>query len=388
MASGSQQSAYDPWDESREAEVAPPPVVGGAPAKAIAQAVRETETDRKAIRSAQPFGSGASDQALASWMRKAGIALRAGLDIRRFLDTEAERGSHHATMEFVRQRVAAGDTFTEAIRGSKWFPPMACDLIEMGEHAGRLEESLLRLADYYDHRIQLRRTFIAIVFFPLLQFFAAVGIVALAIWLVGTFSQGEMKILGLGGGSGAVVFLATVGMLIATVVAFVTLIVKGWFGSWPIRIAMKVPVLGSALESFALARLTWGFHSALEAGMDAKRCVEMSFRTTQNPLYVEKIPVATASVGAGREFHTAMRDTGVFPPLFLDMVENGETAGSLGMVLPRMTKDYEDAGRRNAIIAASAAGYLVWAGVAVFIISMIFSLAQNYLQILNDASKI
>lgn len=364
-------------------------MVGSTADKSITAAHREPPPKSRAIVS-RPLGSKASDKVLAVWMRNAGIAVRAGVDIRRFLETEVERssGRRQQAMEFVRQRVAVGDTFSEAIKASGWFPPMACDLIAMGEQAGRLEDSLLKLSDYYEHRVKLQRTFWGIVFFPLLQFVASVGIVALAIWLIGTFSNGEMSILGLGGTSGAITFLGIVGGSVAALLILINAIASGWFGSAPIRIAMKLPVLGNALEAFALARMTWGLHAAMEAGMEAKQCVEMAFRTTQNPVYLEQIPKAKLAVGSGEEFHVAFRRTGVFPPLLLDAIENGEMAGSLAHVLPRLTKDYEESAERNAIAVAFASGWAVWAGVAIFIISMIFSLAQNYLNILNEASKI
>jgi type IV pilus assembly protein PilC len=388
--SGSGQSAYDPWEDSQQLpEVAPPPVAGSAADRKIAEMYRSSDAPRP-MTIASPLRVRASEKTLSIWFRKAGIAMRAGLDVRRFLDTESTRysGRQQQAMDFIRQRVSAGDTFAEAVRGSGWFPPLACDLIAMGEQAGRLEDSLLKLADYYEHRVKMRQTFWSIVFFPLLQFVAAVLIVTAAIWLIGTLSNGAMLVLGLGGESGAATFAGIVSASVIAILIFVNAVAKGWLGSLPIRIAMKLPVLGDALESFALARLTWGFHAALEAGMEAKKCVEMAFKTTQNPVYLEQIPKAKQAVGNGDEFHVAFRRTGVFPTMFLDAIENGEMAGSLAHVLPRLTLDYEDTGRRNAVVVANAAGYIVWAGVAMFIISMIFSLAQNYLNILNEASKI
>ena len=60
----------------------------------------------------------------------------------------------------------------------------------MGEATGRVDEILLRLADHYDHQLQLRRTFMGMILFPMIQLAAGIVIVGLLILILGMIQPG------------------------------------------------------------------------------------------------------------------------------------------------------------------------------------------------------
>ena len=80
---------------------------------------------------------------LAQLCQRVGTSLEAGIDIRRIWASESERGSRtsrRAASE-VAQLVASGQTTTDAMTASGAFPPMVCQMVEVGEQAGRLDET-------------------------------------------------------------------------------------------------------------------------------------------------------------------------------------------------------------------------------------------------------
>ncbi|MFP6576312.1 MAG: type II secretion system F family protein, partial [Pirellulaceae bacterium] len=88
---------------------------------------------------------------LAGMCRQIGVALRAGLDIRKVWQHEAQRGSqgHQHRAQQVLDQINDGDALAEAMRSvSPYFPALTCDLVEVGETAGRLEEVFQKLADH------------------------------------------------------------------------------------------------------------------------------------------------------------------------------------------------------------------------------------------------
>src|SRR5262245_19252466 len=133
-------------------------------------------------------------RALAQLCRRAGTSLQAGLDARRVWEKEAERGGY--TQRFylseVSRRVAAGQTVAEAMQNCHgYFPPVTCEMIDIGERTGRLDEVLLQLAENYEHMLKLRRTFLIGISWPLIELTLAVLVIGLLIFFLGIVGEGK-----------------------------------------------------------------------------------------------------------------------------------------------------------------------------------------------------
>ncbi len=72
---------------------------------------------------------------------------------------------------------------------------------------------------------------------------------------------------------------------------------------------MRVPVVGTTLQTMALARLSWTLSLALNAGIDARRAIRMALQSTQNRYYTQHIDKAEAVIVRGGQFHEALRRT-------------------------------------------------------------------------------
>src|SRR6056297_1799695 len=98
----------------------------------------------------------------ASMCQRLGTSLNAGLDLRQLLQREARHGRtrYGHQMAQVAERVERGATFAEALKASEdYFPRLVCELVDVGEQTGQLETVLLRLANHYQHLLDLRRMF-------------------------------------------------------------------------------------------------------------------------------------------------------------------------------------------------------------------------------------
>ena len=86
----------------------------------------------------------------------------------------------------VREEVLAGQPLTAAVSTTgNYFPPLFRELLAVGEETGHLSEVLRRLAEHYEHQVQLRRQFLAGITWPAIQLAAAVSIVGAVIWIAG-----------------------------------------------------------------------------------------------------------------------------------------------------------------------------------------------------------
>lgn len=151
-------------------------------------------------------------------------------------------------------------------------------------------------------------------------------------------------------------------------------------------VAMRIPMLGNALASLALARLTWSLAMAFDAGIDARRSVEMAIRASQNPYYQSRESVVATAVVRNRQFHEAFAEAGVYPQDFLQMLETAEIAGTTSESMQMLCREYEERARTALRWLTWLTGIVIWLGIGCLLVFMIFRLAWVvYFKHLYDA---
>lgn len=327
-------------------------------------------------------------------LQRVGVSIHAGVDLRQVWEKEAQRGTpaYRQRAALVRDRIAAGDSLAEALAAcGTYFPPLVRDLVDVGEKTGRLDEVLTGLAKHYEHLRFLRRTFLFGIAWPGLQLGMALAVIGLLIFILGMIGSGPggepVDILGFGlvGGRGLVIYVMLVSLVFITGILAGTALLRGWLGTTPLQIAMQVPVIGNYLQTSALSRFAWTLSLTLDSGLDARRAMKLSLRSTQNPFYQAASNQVDAALLDGREFHESLRATGLFPDEFLDSLEAAEIAGTPGTTMSHLAEDYRNRAAAAAGGLTMAATVGVWIAVGAFLVLMIFRLALFYLGTLNEA---
>jgi type IV pilus assembly protein PilC len=331
-------------------------------------------------------------QQLSGLFHRVGIALQAGVDILRVWEMERERaaGFLRDRLGRLHERLRQGESLADSMEACEgYFPRMALEMVRVGEETGRLEAVLLRLADHYRHMAKLRRDFLTSIQWPALQFFAAVGILSLLILVMG-FLPGDTDLLGWGltGVSGMLAFLVMVAFFLLGLFLIGYSLARGWWGATPIVIAMRVPILGTYLESMALSRYTWSLGVAIDAGMEPRYCMRLALRSTQNPVYLFQSARADRVLMAHGEFWESMQETGVFPRDLVEMMQTAELAGTQTETLLHQARNYDDRFQSAARNLSFAIGVIIRVAVAMLLIALIFRLAGVYLGALTDATRI
>lgn len=330
-------------------------------------------------------------QTLSRFCHNVGTGLHAGVDVRRVFETEANRGSmlHRNKIIEVRDHVARGASVSSAFKASNgYFPSLLCEMIEVGERTGRLEQIFIRLGDYYEQLLKLRRTFLMGIAWPMLELILAVLVIGLFILIIGMVSE-EMSFFGLSGVRGAVIYFTIVGLIAGSITMTIVAAMRGWISLEPFfRFMMNVPFLGTGLQNVALSRLTWSLAMATDSDLSAKRAVELAVRTTQSSYYTRFIDGMKNVIGRGRSMHDAFATTGVYPDDFLASLETGEISGSISETMLILSREYEERTKTFFRVMTGIAGGLVFLTVAGIIITMIFKMAMQYIGILNDAAGI
>lgn len=335
------------------------------------------------------FGPALGIRPLAALMRRCGVAARAGIGPTQTWEHESRGATSPRVRRYaeqIRKQLSDGDSLHRSMKACDGlFPELTVQMIEIGEEVGRTDEVMLDLADYYDQLVSLRRTFVLGITWPVIQLVMAIMIIGLLIFIMGML--GDIDILGFGlvGTRGVLIYFTgviTVGIVgtLAVVGLF-----RGWFGTMPLRIALRIPAIGGYLRDSALARMAWTLAMALEAGVDAIRSLQMAFDSTQNIVYQAAAPDAVQVIRDGREFHEALRNTGVIPHEFVTSLEAAELAGSESASLLHLSEQYAQKAKTASHVMTVASGFVIWGMIALIIVAMIFRLAAFYFGVLNEA---
>ncbi len=341
------------------------------------------------------FGARARPKEMAQLCRRMAVSLEAGLDIRDVWNSEVKRGWRGATrsrLELIRDEVAVGGSVADGLaQTGSFFPPLFVELVTVGEQTGQLAEIFRQLGENYEHRIQLQRSFLAAITWPMFQLAASICVIGLVIFLLGmipTPPGGKpMDILGFGlmGTSGVLIYFTIVGTLALAIFAVVFAIRRGVMWTRPLQmVLLKIPVVGKCFETLALARLAWTLHLTMETSLDTRDSLTLGLRSTNNARFSGYCRQVVEDMDAGRGIAESFADTGAFPQDFLDALDVGERSGRLPESMAVLSRQYQEQGQSAMKALTMFAGFAVWAVVAILIVSMIFRIASSYFDTIND----
>ncbi len=332
------------------------------------------------------FGRRISTSRLIQLCRRLGTSIRAGVEARKLWETEARYGSatHRKFIARVKEGVLAGASVADSLRAcGGYFPPLMCEMVEVGEKTGHLDSVLLKLADNFEHQATMTRNFLFGIAWPLFQLCFAVfiigGLMGLTAWISAGRGGEPIDMLGIGisGTSGMWLIWGTFAVLAATAGTLIYATARGWLGPTPVMLAMRIPVLGGAFESLALARMTWALSMGLDAGIDAQRSVQLAFRAAHNPYYQSRGRAVDQEIRRNQQFHEAFAAAAVFPDDFLQRLESAEIAGATSESLQAMARDYEDRAKRAISIITWVLGTVIWLAVLFMVAGVIIVMGYN-----------
>jgi len=345
------------------------------------------------------FSPRMSTKELAGLCRRVATSLEAGIDARTVWAREAARVRHRAAgRQFgaISLAIQRGENLSEALAATgDFFPSLLRELVEVGDQTGHLGEIFAQLADHYQAQLKLRRIFLASITWPVAQLFLAVLVVGFLIWILGVIGNSKntapIDILGLGlvGNRGLLIYVGF--WAIAGLAFFCVLhaIRRGLVWTRPIqRAVLRIPLLGPPLQIVALARLAWSLHLTLNTGMDVRRAMRLSLRSTRNARYTDQIERIDTSIASGNTIYESFLVAGSYPTDFIESLHVGEETGRLVESMAVLSRQYQDRARTALTTLTMLAGFGVWIAVAALIIVMIFRLFLFYIGTINDAMTI
>ena len=331
---------------------------------------------------------------LADLLGRLGVALGAGIDLRRAWAMETARvpSRWRPAMEMVSRELNDGESLSAALKLTGGaFPPLVCSLVEVGDRTGHEPETLRDLAAALIESDRSRRQLVASLVKPGLQLLAAVAVVGFLIVLSGSIGDLDgrpVDILGLGleGLPGLKRYVLFLGGLLAAAAVTVPSLIRQWRDHGVVRqLMMRLPVIGPAL--IAAESSAWCRAAALagHAGLDAGRLVRLASGAAPGlRIGTDEIEMR---LRAGATLDVALAASRRLPPRVIEAVGVGELTGTSPETLDRLARQLDEEARAGLAAAVTLTGWAVWAAVAVVIVLVVVRFFSFYAGLIDAAAR-
>jgi len=264
-------------------------------------------------------------------------------------------------------------------------------MVQVGELSGKTEAAFIGLAEYYDNRVALIRGFFKSVTWPVLQFIIATGVVGLVLLIMGMLlGNGEAGDLLPGWLSDNSLFSKYCGLMLV-IYGFAGGIGYGVYMQWLnvevfVGLLSILPGVKHPFLNLAMSRFCWTFSLVHNAGVDAERCVDIAIKSSGNPVYLKTLDPILDAIRNNEDFYSAFARTDTYPPDFLSSVLTAEQAGTISESLWREATTFRTKAESQLQWLSKICSGLIYGGVAIFIIIMIFVFYKAF--ILNPLNTI
>ena len=285
-------------------------------------------------------------------MMKAGVPLLNAFDI---TTDGIEKPAMKELLLKVKNEVAGGTTLAEALRAHpKYFDDLYCNLVSSGEQSGSLETLLDRIATYKEKSEALKAKIKKAMNYPIAV--VCVAFIVTGILLIKVVPQFEEVFQGFGAELPAFTqFVINISkfiqewwfVVIFAVVAFGFLFKKLMLHSKAARdkkdrLMLKLPVIGPILDKSAVARFARTLSTTFAAGVPLVDALDSVAGAAGNVVFSDATNRIKEDVSTGQQLQFAMKGSGIFPAMAVQMVSIGEESGSLDEMLDKVATFYED----------------------------------------------
>jgi len=285
-------------------------------------------------------------------MMKAGVPLVQSFDI---VGDGVDNPAMKELIATIRDDVAAGNDFASALKKHpKHFDELFCNLVESGEQSGALEQMLDKVAVYKEKTEALKAKIKKAMMYPAITMVIAfIVTVILLVKVVPTF-ESMFKSFGsdLPAPTKMVVAIsewtqAYWYILVGSIVTFAVGLKQALARSPAFKDKfeeglLKAPVFGDLIMKAAVARFARVLSTTFAAGVPLVEALESVSGAVGNSVYRKAVLTVRDEVAQGQQMHFAMKATGVFPNMVVQMTSIGEESGALDGMLDKAATYFED----------------------------------------------
>ena len=331
--------------------------LGYFPLKIFESTKRSERRAKKKKRGISEFYiGGVKNKELVVFTRQLSTLIDAGLPLLRsmnILHAQLKPSKLRDTIEEMTEDIQAGTTFSEALaKHPKIFDRLYVNMVRAGEIGGMLEVVLNRLADYAEKRQALKRRVRGAMIYPIAVMIIAAGVVGfLMVRVVPVFAEIYADFGGtLPGPTQLLVnasnFMVTSWWLILVYISGTLIFFKILFKIPAVqrirdRVVLKVPLISGLVVKVAVARFSRTLGTLIASGVPILQALKIVKETIGNVVIQRAIDQVHDSIREGETIAAPLEESGVFPPMVVNMIDVGEETGSLDAMLMKVADTYD-----------------------------------------------
>ena len=281
---------------------------------------------------------------LVFFTRQLATMFSAGLTIERalfFLKAEEKNARFKKTLDKVEDDVKKGLLLSDALeRHPGVFNNLYISLVRSGEVSGKLAETLDELSKYLETIEDTQRKVKSAMYYPVF----IIGFLGLVLFGVFGFLIPQFKVVYEQLGSDlpyyTVIFVNLSVWFQNNMFSLMFFMFLSFMILWIFtltdtgrllkdRILLKVPLFGNLIQQNILSKFGKTFGILISAGVSVMDSMELLIKVVDNRVYELALIDAKNDIENGISISESLRETGIFPPIFIQLLSTGEETGEI-----------------------------------------------------------
>lgn len=282
-----------------------------------------------------------------SIMLKAGLALDNALRV--LIGMNAKPGMMKLTQTLL-EDVKGGVSLSKALaKHPQQFSDFYINMIRSGEASGQISAVLERLVEHLERLKALRESVISAIIYPCILL--GVAVISLVAMLGFVVPQFETLFNDMGDALPAPTRLVMVvgkaftdyAPVMAVVLLGLFLLVQRWFKSstgrrWWQSSVLRVPLLGALVLKYNMTLFSRSLGTLLGNGVPLISALHIATQTVGNDILRNALQSIPGKVKGGGKMVDALKSSGVFEPLAINLIKVGEETGRMGPMLLELAR--------------------------------------------------
>ena len=303
------------------------------------------------------FGAPADINEVIVFSHQIAALLRAGISIVRAMRglSESTGNSRFAlVLETIAVDLESGSDLASSLgRHPKLFGELYVSVVHVGEQTGRLDEAFEQISAYLELERETVKRVKSATRYPIFVLLAiSAAIVLLNVYVIPAFADVFSKynaelpwqtqmILSVSA------FFTDYGFVMLVLLVAGGFWLRGWLRTQPGRLRwdgwkLRLPLLGSIFNRINLARFCQTFAMVLRAGLPVTQSLHVVSSALGNEFMSVRVRAMRSGIERGESITQTARDTGLFPPVVLQMIAVGEETGAVDELLAQVARFYEE----------------------------------------------
>ncbi|WP_435382752.1 type II secretion system F family protein [Crenobacter oryzisoli] len=290
--------------------------------------------------------------------RQLATMLKAGLPLLQAFELSARAQGNPAASRMlleVRADLESGVSLTEAFRKRPhYFDRLFCSLVAAGEAGGVLDVLLSKLASYKEKTLALKAKTRAALIYPSTIVVVSFVITAVMMGVVVPAFKALFASFGADLPLPTLMLISLSDLCVRWGWGIVVIVLAVGAGLWFMfrrsprlverfdRMLLRLPVLGGIVLKAIMVRWARTLATLITAGVPLLEALDSVGGAAGNRVYEVATRQIQADISSGSSLYQAMRRSGLFPNMALQMASTGEESGSLDAMLGKAADFYED----------------------------------------------